>query len=124
MKIITKFPVQYKYYLKNKCTPEYIKRQSDYRLKMRGVVLDVAGGRKCIKCGFEDCRALQIDHVNGGGRKERKVSLKLYSEKIRKNPTQYQVLCANCNSIKRHENKEFNFEVKRGNGKMRVTMKS
>ena len=27
---------------------------------------------KCMICGFTDPRALQIDHVNGGGAKERK----------------------------------------------------
>jgi len=26
----------------------------------------------CAKCGFDDRRALQVDHIEGGGRKERK----------------------------------------------------
>ena len=71
--------------------------------------IDVLGG-KCVKCGFNDIRALQIDHVNGGGLKEsRKIgNYKMYlniinDETIRCN---YQILCANCNWIKRYENKE------------------
>ena len=28
---------------------------------------------KCLKCGFSDRRALQIDHINGGGIKERRI---------------------------------------------------
>ena len=30
-------------------------------------------GNTCKKCGFEDRRALQLDHINGGGSKERKI---------------------------------------------------
>ena len=71
--------------------------------------IEILGG-KCSKCGFSDIRALQIDHVNGGGQKEIKKigSYKMYqniieNEDVRKN---YQILCANCNWIKRYENKE------------------
>ena len=28
-------------------------------------------GNTCIKCGFSDIRALQVDHINGGGSNER-----------------------------------------------------
>lgn len=66
----------------------------------------------CIRCGFTDTRALQIDHINGGGRKEidsmrtwqyYKQILVAPLEEVRKN---YQVLCANCNFIKKEENQE------------------
>jgi hypothetical protein len=65
-------------------------------------------GGKCVKCGFSDVRALQIDHVNGGGGKEiRSIGVKkMYSLAIRDSEHKYQLLCANCNWIKRHENKE------------------
>jgi hypothetical protein len=75
-------------------------------LKLRTEALDVLGG-KCVRCGFDDRRALQIDHVNGGGTAERKL---LYPNallrKVIANPSKYQILCANCNWIKRSENKE------------------
>jgi len=70
-------------------------------------ILDFLGG-KC-HCGFSDWRALQIDHVNGGGVKHHRELyrniVKFYAD-IRKNPKKYQVLCANCNWIKRYEKQE------------------
>lgn len=64
-------------------------------------------GGVCIRCSFSDIRALQIDHINGDGTIERKSlsPCKLYKLALN-NPTKYQVLCANCNWIKRVENKE------------------
>ena len=58
--------------------------------------------------GCKDRRALQIDHVQGGGLKELK---KLYEFKYLKTVLadatgKYQLLCANCNWIKRHVRKE------------------
>jgi hypothetical protein len=62
---------------------------------------------KCVKCGFDDIRALNIDHVNGGGTKEAKSFGGSYYKKIRlkleSGSREYQILCANCNQIKRHE---------------------
>lgn len=65
-------------------------------------------GAQCEYCGFNDMRALQIDHVNGDGHKERAVrksicrNIALDLTDI----TRYQLLCANCNWIKRIENNE------------------
>lgn len=73
--------------------------------KRRLETLLLAGGMRCKKCGFDDYRALQIDHINGGGSKNRLIQAKL-KEDIKRNPGKYQVLCANCNWIKRYENKE------------------
>jgi hypothetical protein len=71
-------------------------------------------GNKCCVCGFEDIRALQIDHINGGGNREIKKmgQLKMYwyiYELIgsEKENNEYQILCANCNWIKKSENKEY-----------------
>jgi hypothetical protein len=69
-------------------------------------------GRKCIRCGFSDLRALQIDHINGNGRKEVKsfpnsfTFYKYVLKQIQSGSKDYQCLCANCNQIKRYENKE------------------
>ena len=56
-------------------------------------------------------RALQIDHVFGGGtierEKFRRSQYKLHLSVLADETGKYQVLCANCNWIKRHENKEW-----------------
>jgi len=83
----------------------------EYLRKIRKKVIE-ALGNKCIKCGFSDYRALQIDHINGGGNKERKemsFNQKFHNHvlsSIIKDEKKYQLLCANCNWIKRVENKE------------------
>ena len=69
----------------------------------------IALGGKCIRCGYKDLRALHIDHVNSDGNLERKsrktVESKLWIGKdIDK--SRYQILCANCNWIKRIEEAE------------------
>ena len=83
------------------------KSERYYRLRL--MVLDALGGR-CCKCGFSDFRALQIDHINGGGIIDRHKMSKGYHESIVKsflaNENKYQLLCANCNWIKRSENNE------------------
>ncbi|MDG7005258.1 MAG: hypothetical protein JRN73_09990 [Nitrososphaerota archaeon] len=66
-------------------------------------------GSKCVRCGFSDFRALQIDHVNGGGRSEarRLAGVAYYLHVLDHiNDGTYQLLCANCNWIKRAENEE------------------
>lgn len=64
-------------------------------------------GEKCAKCGFSDWRALHIDHKNGGGNEEyRKLGPYGVRRRVLKTPADYQLLCANCNSIKMFENRE------------------
>lgn len=70
-------------------------------------------GNRCNRCGFDDKRALQIDHVNGGGAREIKAigNYRMRKNLIKRinagdNIKDYQLLCANCNWIKRHENDE------------------
>ena len=66
---------------------------------------------RCLKCGFTDIRALSIDHINGNGNKHRK-SIGCYGSqfytwlKNHNYPVGYQVLCMNCNFIKRFEQRE------------------
>jgi hypothetical protein len=62
----------------------------------------------CIRCGFTDSRALQIDHVHGGGAQElKRIHTDMYYRKVLADTEgTYQLLCANCNWIKRHENNE------------------
>ncbi len=66
----------------------------------------------CNSCGFDDLRALSIDHINGDGAKHRKsMGLKAgfqtyYWLKRQGYPIGFQVLCMNCQFIKRAENEE------------------
>jgi hypothetical protein len=84
-----------------------------YRRRLRKEALEKLGG-KCSRCGFSDWRALQIDHIKGGGSRERKET-KQASEGLHRlilrTPLKtlfgkYQLLCANCNWIKKYEEKE------------------
>jgi len=85
-----------------------------WRVRQKQKALAALGG-VCKRCGFSDSRALQIDHIAGNGYQERKRSLiTRYTQIINSvSPASlgYQLLCANCNWIKRVENEE---HVRRG----------
>ena len=83
----------------------------EYARKWRIRVIMFLGG-KCEHCGNNDNRVLQVDHVNGGGNKERKMfatnNAVVAVKRIFNSPERYQLLCANCNWIKRWERGECN----------------
>jgi len=91
--------------------------QKNLRYRYRLAVLDKLGN-KCVQCGFTDLRALQIDHVNGGGKKERReinnttIFYRKVSESTDKGEGLYQLLCANCNVIKHITNGEHKNNIK------------
>lgn len=63
-------------------------------------------GNKCRRCGFTDKRALQIDHINSDGKQDRAMGItgpRLHNAVLRDDGSRYQLLCANCNWIKRVE---------------------
>jgi len=74
--------------------------------------MDILGGKFCVKCNNNDIRVLQFDHIYGGGRKERikyKSNYQLitfYFHNPKEAKRKLQVLCANCNQIKKIENQE------------------
>lgn len=78
----------------------------NYRAKQRNLILEHYG-KRCNICGFDkDIDCLTIDHINGGGNKHYN-GLGLTLWLIKNNfPDGFQVLCMNCQSIKRIENKE------------------
>lgn len=90
---------------------KYVPNQREYLRKVRLMAINSLGG-KCVRCGFSDIRALQIDHIKGSGsreRKERNYKGNFHMHVIKSflnNENKYQLLCANCNWIKRHENNE------------------
>jgi hypothetical protein len=78
-----------------------------YHRKIKKKLFDRMGGQ-CIKCGFSDYRVLQVDHINGRGKKDRLGTHQLYLHILKDNlwKEKYQLLCANCNQIKRWEKEE------------------
>ena len=83
---------------------------ANYTRKTRLAAIAILGN-SCVRCGFSDSRALQIDHINGGGKKElTKLGGASHNRKVIKsvmnNEYKYQLLCANCNWIKRCEKGE------------------
>lgn len=66
-------------------------------------------GSICCRCGFPDRRALQIDHVNSDGASDRdsKSTCRILNEVLTSSPGErFQLVCANCNWILRHERGE------------------
>lgn len=82
----------------------------EYNRRWRRAAVAALGG-KCQRCGFDDARALQIDHVGGDGAARRRAGERTgvagyYKKVIADRTGAYQLLCANCNWIKREENGE------------------
>ncbi len=80
----------------------------EYRKRFKKAIFDILGN-KCVKCGFTDERALQIDHINGNGHQDRKEKGDYYGRILKELttiPDKYQLLCSNCNWIKKFENDE------------------
>lgn len=103
---VCKEPLTSKYEVSNNQLEHDKCRQKRFRL----LIIEKLGG-VCVGCGFSDVRALQIDHKNGGGVKELKTTGRLayYYRVLRElnnGIIRFQILCANCNWIKRHENNE------------------
>ena len=82
-----------------------------YYYKIRNKSYELLGD-KCIKCGNVDRRVLQIDHIDGGGNSRKIINRggqgrsKRILNEIEAGSNKYQLLCANCNIIKKHENEE------------------
>ena len=94
---------------------EQIRQQNKMvKEKRRLLLFEILGGAKCVRCGFSDIRALQFDHIYGNGckdRRDRNLSgsdlIKYYSRNPEEAKQKLQVLCCNCNWIKRWEKGEF-----------------
>lgn len=90
----------------------------------RYLLLEKYGGEppSCARCGFADVRALTLDHVNGGGSAERKAlgnGAPFYRRLLREpRRRDLQVLCMNCQWIKRAERGEV-----RGSGARRAAQR-
>lgn len=94
--------------------PEYFARAaSEYRLKQKLRLFEILGGPRCanpvclVPGGCKELLALEIDHKNDDGNIDRKrfsqtgVAVNYYLKHPDEAKTKLQVLCSNCNQIKR-----------------------
>ena len=91
----------------------YKAHQREYLLGKKSIVLAHYGNGvcACVRCGYDNVKALSIDHINGRTLREptkRKINgVGMYLWLIREGfPDGYQTLCMNCQFIKRIENQE------------------
>jgi len=91
----------------NKCVSKISDTQLRHRIKSRlEVMVHYCGGKpKCQCCGEDEVRFLEIDHINGGGRKQRTTlgggGCNFYRWlKKHHYPKGFQVLCMSCNGGK------------------------
>jgi len=77
------------------------------RVALRASILNLLGC-KCSRCGFDDVRALDIDHVNNDGFQDRSAMdwttiMAGYASNPKRAKKCLQILCRNCNWIKHLE---------------------
>ena len=77
-------------------------------------------GGKCMNCGETNLRVLQLNHINGGGRSERKRrnSYQISMDVLKEKRTDIDVRCANCNIIYEYERgryTEWSLEIDKDN---------
>ena len=76
--------------------------------KIRHELMEILGGEFCKNCGYDIYEALQFDHINGRGCEDRRnfhtgrIMYQFYASNPELARKTLQVLCANCNFIKRH----------------------
>lgn len=70
--------------------------------ELRKLVIEKLGS-KCVNCGERDYRVLQLNHINGGGRKDK--ALRTICREILdgKRDGDFDLRCANCNILYEYE---------------------
>lgn len=81
---------------------DYREKQLEKHRKLRMMILEHYGGSppECACCGESYLEFLTMDHINGGGTKQRKqLRGTSFYRWLKKNnyPDEYRVLCMNCN---------------------------
>jgi len=99
-------------YYKNR--ERVLKTESERLVNMRLKIHKILNQNSCVYCGYSTWAALQFDHINGGGNKMRREfnsGRAMYRYYI-KNPDitkkELQIVCANCNFIKRDKERMVN----------------
>jgi len=105
------------HYALDKCRKHWARNNKSSTSAWHRLKLIMFLGGECAHCGFRDIRALQLDHINGGGNKDivkfggrqfngHQKMMRFYKNNPNEAIRTLQVLCANCNFIKMRENKE------------------
>ena len=91
----------------NRCLCEKCATQMREKYWRNRALVFAAYGNKCVQCGESTPEFLQIDHIDGGGRRHRRsLSINFYAWLIKTRfPDGFQVLCANCNQSKYQKRK-------------------
>lgn len=82
----------------------HIEQTRQQRETLKREIMEAYGGCKCSHCEESDLRFLEVDHINGGGRKHLREEVKgsghsFYQWLKRNNfPKGFRVLCRTCNS--------------------------
>lgn len=91
--------------------PELFREQSrESKKKLRESLFKLYGHTCCV-CGFNDKRALTLDHkLNNGSAERKELGERGVYYRARDNylPSEYQILCMNCQFIKRCEDQKQN----------------
>ena len=99
------------FYYRNKTY--YFDKSHNIYTRNKEKLFIILGGKKCVQCGYDNPLGLQIDHIFSDGAHDRRTigtSRELIIYYV-KHPelaiNKLQILCANCNQIKRHTHDEF-----------------
>lgn len=79
-------------------------------LKIEVISHYTKGKMACQSCGFDNIKALSVDHKNGDGARHRRLTrTNSFYRWVKKSgfPDDLQILCMNCQFIKRYDNREF-----------------
>jgi hypothetical protein len=80
--------------------PERMKFMQNSRNQLNRLLVLAAYGGKCACCGEEHPSFLSMDHINGGGKKDRSKYGSVqtwYRRALEEHPADLRVLCHNCN---------------------------
>jgi len=84
--------------------PEHYKKKSrEAKHRLREKIFDMYG-RSCTLCGFNDVRALTLDHIQNNGAEERRLlgERGVYRKATKQySPDEYRIICMNCQFIQR-----------------------
>ena len=84
---------------------KYREQSRRAKQKLRRTLFDTYG-HECVRCGFDDKRALTLDHkLNNGAEERANLGERGVYRRAARNylPDEYQILCMNCQFIKRRE---------------------
>lgn len=102
------------YRLEEKHRLKYMRNNRMQTQKIEVLTYYGNGKCACVRCGFDDLRALSADHIEGGGCQHlKKIGRRNLYVWLKENhyPEGFQTLCMNCQWIKKSENGEQGYRL-------------